>query len=82
MFSFRGGLPAAVDDAAPVVQVAAGVAALFALHWAESQLQHRGVLYALRRIHGPLLWGLFAGLAVLLVLLPTYNVNPFIYFRF
>jgi alginate O-acetyltransferase complex protein AlgI len=82
MFSFRGGLPAAVDDAAPVVQVAAGVAALFALHWAEWRLQHRGVLFALRRIDGPLLRGLFAGLAVLLVLLPTYNVNPFIYFRF
>jgi alginate O-acetyltransferase complex protein AlgI len=82
MFAFRGGLPGAVDDAAPAVLVAAGIALLFVLHWLESRLQDRRVLYVLRRLDGPTLRGLLAGLALLMVLLPTYNVNPFIYFRF
>jgi alginate O-acetyltransferase complex protein AlgI len=82
MLSFRGGGPALSDGAAPAVQVAAGVAALFALHWAESLLQNRRVPLMLRRRDGPTWRGLFAGLIVLLVLMPTYNISPFIYFRF
>jgi alginate O-acetyltransferase complex protein AlgI len=82
MFTLRGGLPAGVDDAAPVWQVAVGVAGLFALHGLEFYLQRTQFLHVLRRADGPLIRGLFAGLAVLLVLLPTQNVNPFIYFRF
>lgn len=82
MLSFRGGLPAAVDDAAPAWLVGFGVGALFALHWAEARLQRRSVLYGLRRIDGSLLRGFLAGLALLIILMPTYNVNPFIYFRF
>src|SRR6266851_10035420 len=82
MLSFRGGLPPTVDDVAPPWQAAVGIVALFALHWAEFYVQRTDVLYALRRRDGPLLRGLLAGLALLLVLLPTYNINPFIYFRF
>jgi len=82
MLSFRGGLPAGADDAAPVWQVAAGIAGLFALEGIEFYLQRPAFLYVLRRMDGPLLRGLFIGLALLLVLLPSYNVNPFIYFRF
>lgn len=82
MVSFHDGPPRPVDDAAPVALVMLGIAALFILHWAESLLQSRRALYTLRRIDGPLVYGLFGGLAVLLVLIPTYNVNPFIYFRF
>ena len=82
MISFRGGLPSPADDAAPVPMVIAGIVSLFALHWAEAFLQCRRSLLVLRRIDGPLVRGLFAGLAFILVLIPTYNVNPFIYFRF
>jgi alginate O-acetyltransferase complex protein AlgI len=82
MFAFGGGLPAGVDDAAPVWQVVAGVAGLFALQGVEFYLQRPAFLYVLRRVDGPLIRGLFVGLALLLVLLPSYNVNPFIYFRF
>jgi hypothetical protein len=62
--------------------VAAGIAGLFALEGIELYLQRPAFLYVLRRLHGPLLRGLFIGLALLLVLLPSYTVNPFIYFRF
>ena len=82
MLTFRGGWPQAVDDAAPAWQVVAAVAGLFALHWVEFRLQRPKVLFALRRLNGPVMRGLLAGLSVLLILLPTYNVNPFIYFRF
>ena len=82
MLSFRGGLPAAVDDAAPPWEVAAGVAGLFALHWVEFRLQEPRVLRILRRIEGPVSRGFLAGVALLLILIPATNVNPFIYFRF
>jgi hypothetical protein len=82
MLSFRGGLPAVVDDTAPAWLVGLGVAGLFALHWGEARLQNRSTLYVLRRADGPVLRGLLAGIALLMVLLPTYNANPFIYFRF
>jgi D-alanyl-lipoteichoic acid acyltransferase DltB (MBOAT superfamily) len=82
MASFRGGLPAGVDDAAPVWEVIVGVAGLFALHGVEAHLQRPAFLYVLRRWDGPLLRGLFTGLALLIILLPSSNANPFIYFRF
>jgi hypothetical protein len=73
---------AAVDDAAPPWEVAAGVAGLFALHWVEFRLQEPRVLRILRRIEGPVSRGFLAGVALLLILIPATNVNPFIYFRF
>jgi alginate O-acetyltransferase complex protein AlgI len=82
MLSFRGGLLATVDDAAPPWEVAAGVAGLFALHWVEFRLQEPRVLRILRRIEGPVSRGFLAGVALLLILIPATNVNPFIYFRF
>jgi hypothetical protein len=81
MLSFGGGWPA-VDDAAPPWQVAAGVAALFALHWVEFRLQETSVLRVMRRVEGPLSRGFLTGLALLLILIPVPNMNPFIYFRF
>jgi alginate O-acetyltransferase complex protein AlgI len=82
MLSFGGGWPAAVDDAAPPWEVAAGVAALFALHWVELQLQETRVLRVMRRVEGPVSRGFLSALALLLILIPVTNVNPFIYFRF
>ena len=82
MLSFSGGLPAMADERAPPWQAAAGVVALFALHWAEFALQRPALLYRLRRIDGPVWRGFFAALALLLILLPAPEVNPFIYFRF
>src|SRR5262245_5426898 len=82
MLSFRGGLQAAVDDAAPPWQVAVGVVALFALHWVEFGLQRPGVLRIMRRTEGPISRGFLSGIALLLILIPATNVNPFIYFRF
>jgi alginate O-acetyltransferase complex protein AlgI len=81
MLSFGGGWPA-VDDAAPPWQVAAGVAALFALHWVEFRLQETSVLRVMRRVEGPVSRGFLTGLALLLILIPVTNMNPFIYFRF
>jgi hypothetical protein len=82
MASFRGGLPAGVDDTAPVWEAAAGLMGLFVLQGIELYVQRSEFLYVLRRWDGPLLRGLFAGLALLIVLLPSNNANPFIYFRF
>jgi alginate O-acetyltransferase complex protein AlgI len=82
MLSFRGGLPAAVDDAAPPWQVAVGVLGLFVLHWVEFGLQQPGVLRIMRRTEGPISRGFLSGVALLLILIPATNVNPFIYFRF
>jgi D-alanyl-lipoteichoic acid acyltransferase DltB (MBOAT superfamily) len=82
MLWFGGGLPMAADGAAPLWQVAIGIAALFALHGGEFYVQRRSMLYVLRRADGPLLRGLLAGVAVLIVLIPSNNANPFIYFRF
>jgi len=82
MLSFGGGWPAAMDDAAPRWEVAAGVAALFGLHWVEFQLQETRVLRVMRRVEGPVSRGFLSALALLLILIPVTNVNPFIYFRF
>jgi alginate O-acetyltransferase complex protein AlgI len=82
MLSFRGGLPAPVDDAAPVWQVVVGVMGLFALQGIEFYLHRPAFLYVLRRVDGALTRGLLVGLAFLLVLLPSNAQNPFIYFRF
>jgi D-alanyl-lipoteichoic acid acyltransferase DltB (MBOAT superfamily) len=82
MASFCGGVPGGVDDAAPVWEVAVGLAGLFALQGVEAYLQRPAFLYVLRRWDGPLLRGLLTGLSLLIVLLPSNNANPFIYFRF
>jgi D-alanyl-lipoteichoic acid acyltransferase DltB (MBOAT superfamily) len=82
MLSFGGGWPAAVDESAPPWEVVAGVAALFALHWVEFRLQETSVLRVMRRVEGPVSRGFLSGLALLLILIPVTNVNPFIYFRF
>jgi alginate O-acetyltransferase complex protein AlgI len=60
----------------------AGVAALFVLHVVEYRLNRRATLRFLRCWNGPFFWGLCIGLAVLLIMLPSSNINPFIYFRF
>src|SRR5262249_43828623 len=82
MLSLRGGWPAVVDDAAPPWEVVAGVVGLFALHWIEFRLQQPGVLLVMRRAEGPVSRGFLSGVALLLILVPVTNVDPFIYFRF
>jgi alginate O-acetyltransferase complex protein AlgI len=61
---------------------ASGFALLMALHWAESLAQTRRTMFAMRRMTHPALAGTMAGLCVLLLLFPSYAINPFIYFRF
>jgi hypothetical protein len=36
----------------------------------------------MRRTEGPISCGFLSGVALLLILIPATNVNPFIYFRF
>jgi hypothetical protein len=55
---------------------------LFALHWIEFRLQQPGVLRVMRLAEGPVSRGFLSGVALLLILIPVTNVNPFIYFRF
>jgi hypothetical protein len=71
-----------VDDAAPPWQVAVGVLGLFVLHWVEFGLQQPSVLRIMRRTEGPISRGFLSGVALMLILIPATNVNPFIYFRF
>ena len=60
-----------------------GCALLMALHVGEARfLQNRKVLWRMKRCNGPFVYGLFFGLCLWLVMLPSYDVNPFIYFRF
>lgn len=67
---------------APAVFAAAGIAGLFVLHAMEYQLNSLRTVRFLRRHDGPFLRGGMLAIAVLLVLLPSNTVNPFIYFRF
>lgn len=72
----------APDHAAPAGYALAGIAGLFVLHWLEAQAAGRRAVLVLRRCDGPLLWGCLIGISLILVLIPTAAVNPFIYFRF
>lgn len=78
MFSFeKMGVP---ENATLIL---CGCASLMLLHVIEAKYsQTSRCIYFLRRINGPFCWGLFMGLCLWLVLLPSYDVNPFIYFRF
>src|SRR5262245_24542141 len=82
MLSFRGGWPAVVDDAAPPWEVVAGGVGLFALHLVGWRLEKPDVLFIMRRAEGPGHAGFLLWRAVVLILIPVTNVNPFIYFRF
>ena len=66
----------------PAIMVVAGLAVLTGLHWLESRTQNGRFLLALRRVEHPVWLSTMAGLCILLMLLPTYDINPFIYFRF
>ena len=60
-----------------------GCIALMLLQVLESRyLQSRAAISVLRRCNTPFYFGLFFGLCLWLVMLPSYNTNPFIYFRF
>ena len=77
------GFPSDGSTASQFPPVAAiGVAALFLLHWFEARCNTRRTLFALRRLNTPFFWGLNICLAVLIILVPLNNENPFIYFRF
>lgn len=80
MLSFQGWQAPA--EAAPAWLAAAGVAALFVLHAIEYRLNRRATVLALRRWNTPFGFGLLIGLGLLLILIPSSNANPFIYFRF
>ena len=78
MFSFNK--LAAPDSAALIL---CGCVSLMLLHVIEAKCtQTLRSVYFLRRINGPFFWGLSIGLCLWLVMLPSYDVNPFIYFRF
>ncbi|MFT4583658.1 MAG: alginate O-acetyltransferase complex protein AlgI [Gammaproteobacteria bacterium] len=59
-----------------------GCLLLLASHVVESKLERARCLNYARRWNNSLVWGLLAGLALWLVVLPSYTHNPFIYFRF
>lgn len=60
-----------------------GCLALMGLHVLEAKLlQTKANIYYLRRINRPFIYGVLFGLCLWLVMLPSYEVNPFIYFRF
>jgi alginate O-acetyltransferase complex protein AlgI len=66
-------------DAAAVL---AGCAGLLLLHRVEALRLTSHSIHALRRWNVPFVWGLFGGICLWLVVLPSYTQNPFIYFRF
>lgn len=78
MFSFD--LPGAPNQA--MVAGVVGIACLMGLHWIEGLSQNASTLLLLRRMYHPIVIGIIAGLCILLLLLPNYDINPFIYFRF
>jgi len=62
--------------------VFAGCVALLALHHIEAWRPRAISGFRARRWNHPAMLGLFFGLCLWLVLLPSYTQNPFIYFRF
>jgi phosphate/sulfate permease len=78
MFNFN--LPTAPGRA--IVAGVIGCACLMALHWLESLTQKVSAILLLRRMLHPIVVGVIAGLCILLLLFPSYDINPFIYFRF
>jgi alginate O-acetyltransferase complex protein AlgI len=83
MFGLGTGIPEGLRvGAAPEWFVASSIGGMFLLHWVECRLHSSRVLWGLRRYNHPFFWGLLGGIAVLLTMFPSFNVNPFIYFRF
>ncbi len=78
MFTFE--LPVASRQV--VVAGVVGCAGLMGLHWLESLTQQASAILRLRRMAHPVVIGIVAGLCLLLLLFPNYDINPFIYFRF
>jgi len=70
------------NDGAGGALIALGCAGLLVLHWTEGYLHTKRMVLLMRRLDGPLLRALLAGLALWLLLLPKVQQNPFIYFRF
>ena len=65
------------------LMIVLGCAALMLLHVAEARLlQTKAQILRLRRFNTPFAYGLLIGLCLWLVMLPSYDVSPFIYFRF
>lgn len=60
----------------------AGCAVLMGLHGLESLTLRRHALLVLKRHASPVLVGTMVGLCLLLLLFPSHDINPFIYFRF
>lgn len=60
----------------------AGLAALMALHKAETLLFQPRMTRTLMAARGPLLYGLMTGMAFVLLAIPKASNEPFIYFRF
>jgi alginate O-acetyltransferase complex protein AlgI len=59
-----------------------GSALLLALHWGEHAVSSRRMLWKLRAIDGPILWGFLASLSIFVLMMPRLLDSPFIYFRF
>ena len=58
------------------------VITLYVTHYGEYKLTSFSNFIKLKKLDGPLLWGLLTGLVFWMAIYPKPNNNPFIYFRF
>ena len=70
------------NDMLTVFFIVSGCGLLIYLHMLEDKLYSSKGLMMLKKVNGPLLWGMQVGVIMWLVLMPSYEVSPFIYFRF
>jgi hypothetical protein len=62
------------------ILIATGCLALLLLHKLEHQLFSFRVARAMVQTSGPIAWGVLVGLSAWLVVMPKFEMNPFIYF--
>jgi alginate O-acetyltransferase complex protein AlgI len=78
MFDFGSG----VGEPSSAALIGLGLFGLFGIHWLESRLSTRSVLWKLRRLNKPFVIATSVGIILGLLLIPAETQNPFIYFRF
>lgn len=82
MFGAPAGSYLLAGDAYGMMLGVAGVVLLMASQLLEARITDAQGLIRIRRIEGPVVWGVLAGLSLWWVVIPKFSGNPFIYFRF